>query len=66
MSEVLSQVGSHGKDGSDIKGKQVKNLLPTFQEIKSFFKISVLGGILGVLIGIIPGTGGRNLRVPCL
>ncbi|WP_368234922.1 tripartite tricarboxylate transporter permease [Anaerotruncus rubiinfantis] len=58
VSEVLSQVGSHGKDGSDIKGKQVKNLLPTFQEIKSFFKFSVLGGILGVLIGIIPGTGG--------
>lgn len=57
VSEVLAQLGSRGGD-AQIKDKQVKNLLPSLKEIKSFLKVSGLGGCIGVLVGIIPGTGG--------
>ncbi|HCG64864.1 MAG: C4-dicarboxylate ABC transporter permease [Spirochaetae bacterium HGW-Spirochaetae-4] len=57
ISEVLSQVQT-SKDKSPVSVQAVTNILPTWLDIKAILPSALVGGVLGVFIGIIPGTGG--------
>ena len=57
ISEVFTQVQG-GKNVVEVKDQQVTNILPTFAEIKGFLLAAAVGGLIGVFIGIVPGTGG--------
>ncbi len=57
ISEVLSQVQkSHYNIPPVIQA--ITDVLPKWVEIKGILPAAIVGGILGVFIGIIPGTGG--------
>ena len=57
VSEVFH---SAGKSFSEIglPKQDLKNILPSWKEIRSILKVSGISGLIGVFIGIIPGTGG--------
>lgn len=57
ISEVLTQVQSSYED-RPITIQAVKDVLPKWTEIKGVMPSVLVGGVLGVFIGIIPGTGG--------
>ena len=57
VSEVFSQVQG-GKNVVEVKDQEVKDIMPTFAEIKGFLLAAIVGGLIGVFIGIVPGTGG--------
>ncbi len=57
ISEVFEQAGVKDKSSESPK-QEVKNIIPKFKEVLSYLKVTIVGGIIGVLIGIIPGTGG--------
>lgn len=46
------------KDDEEKKANTVGKVLPSFKEIKDTFRFMVRGGLLGSLIGILPGAGG--------
>ena len=57
ISEVFTQVENPSvREKSQVQ--EVKNILPSWLEIKGFLPSAIVGAILGVFIGIIPGTGG--------
>ena len=57
ISEVLTQVQNPaGFTGSTVQ--EVKNMLPSWVELKGILPAALVGAVLGVFIGIIPGTGG--------
>lgn len=58
ISEVLAQAAERSTGNVQFQEKSVKNLLPSFKEIKSFFWTTIVGSVIGVLVGIVPGTGG--------
>ena len=57
VSEVFSAAGKKAGE-IEIPKQDVKNILPSFKELRSFLKVSGISGLIGVFIGIIPGTGG--------
>ena len=57
VSEVFTQVQG-GKNVAEVKDQSVTNIMPTFSEIKGFLLAAIVGGLIGVFIGIVPGTGG--------
>lgn len=57
ISEVFTQVQNPSERGK-LMVQEVKNILPSWLEIKGFLPSAIVGSILGVFIGIIPGTGG--------
>lgn len=57
ISEVLTQVQSSYED-RPVTIQAVKDVLPKWTEIKGVMPSILVGGVLGVFIGIIPGTGG--------
>ena len=57
VSEVFTQVQG-GKNVVEVKDQAVTNIMPTFSEIKGFLLAALVGGLIGVFIGIVPGTGG--------
>ena len=57
ISEVFTQVQG-GKNVVEIKEQAVTNVFPSFKEIKGFLLAAIVGGLIGVFIGIVPGTGG--------
>ena len=57
LSEVMVKVNSKNK-GLTFDEKKIEKVVPTFSEVRSVLKVAIVGGIIGVLIGIIPGTGG--------
>ncbi|MFA7643325.1 MAG: tripartite tricarboxylate transporter permease [Sphaerochaetaceae bacterium] len=57
VSEVLTQVQSM-KAGATVAVQTVTNILPSWIDIKLILPTALVAGILGVFIGIIPGTGG--------
>ncbi len=57
ISEVLTQVQNPAAT-SGTSVQEVRNIIPNFTELKGFLPAAVIGGVLGVFIGIIPGTGG--------
>lgn len=57
VSEVFTQV-QNPIQNSGPATQQVKNIFPSWLEIKGFLPAALVGSVLGVFIGIIPGTGG--------
>lgn len=57
VSEVFTQV-QNPIQNSGPSTQQVKHILPSWLEIKGFLPAALVGSVLGVFIGIIPGTGG--------
>lgn len=57
ISEII-EVLSKKTEALNLTEQNVKNVLPTWAEIKSTFKVSGISGLIGVFIGIVPGTGG--------
>lgn len=57
LSEVFTQVQG-GVHRVTVQEQNVKNILPSWREFRGVLLSAVVGGIIGVFIGIIPGTGG--------
>ncbi|NLD34008.1 MAG: C4-dicarboxylate ABC transporter permease [Clostridiales bacterium] len=57
ISEVLMTVRTQAADAT-IQEQNVRNFFPSFKEFKGFFWAAIVGGLIGVFIGIVPGTGG--------
>ena len=57
ISEVFTQVQG-GKSAVEVKEQAVTNVFPSFKEIKGFLLAAIVGSLIGVFIGIVPGTGG--------
>ena len=57
ISEVLTQVQDQ-EGGSKIMAQTVTNILPSWLDIKLILPTAIVGSVLGVFIGIVPGTGG--------
>lgn len=57
ISEVLVTVKSQSADAT-IQEQNVRNFFPSFKELKGFLWAAIVGGLIGVFIGIVPGTGG--------
>ncbi len=57
VSEVLTQVQKRA-EASEVMAQKVTGILPSWEDIKLIFPTTIVGGLLGVFIGIVPGTGG--------
>ena len=57
VSEVLFQATVDKKDVVVVE-QDIKNIVPSVSEMRSCFMAALVGGVIGVLIGIVPGTGG--------
>lgn len=57
LAEIFSQVRNKNELGTSVI-QEVGNVLPSWKELKGFLFAAIIGGLLGVFIGIIPGTGG--------
>jgi len=57
ISQIFIQLETVGKKIIHFKQK-IKNLLPSFKELKRLFTVIIASSFLGTFIGIIPGTGG--------
>ncbi|MFA5447831.1 MAG: tripartite tricarboxylate transporter permease [Sphaerochaeta sp.] len=57
ISEVLTQV-QRNSGQSKVMAQTVTNILPDWIDIKLILPTALVGGLLGVFIGIVPGTGG--------
>jgi len=55
--QVLWELENMGKKTSIVQQK-VKEILPTLPELKSVIPALIVGSLIGIFIGIIPGTGG--------
>ena len=58
ISEVLTQVQEKSEMGK-IMAQTVRNILPSWIDVKLILPTAIVGSILGVFIGIVPGTGAR-------
>ena len=57
VSEVLTQVQGKGAR-AEVREQSVKKIWPSLGEMRGFAKAATVGALLGVFIGIVPGTGG--------
>ena len=57
ISEIFIQLELVDKKVVHYKEK-IKNILPSFKELKSLFTVIITASFLGTFIGVIPGTGG--------
>ena len=57
ISEVFTQVQG-GKNVVEVKDQEVSDIFPSFREIRGFLPAAIVGALIGVFIGIVPGTGG--------
>ncbi|MGI6437941.1 MAG: tripartite tricarboxylate transporter permease [Sphaerochaeta sp.] len=57
VSEVLKQVQTSHEE-RPVTIQAVTDILPTWTEIKGVIPAILVGGVIGVFIGIVPGTGG--------
>ena len=57
ISQIFIQLEAVGKKIIHFKQK-IKNVLPSFKELKKLFTIIIPASFLGTFIGVIPGTGG--------
>lgn len=57
ISEIFIQLELVDKKVVHYKEK-IKNILPSFKELKSLFTVIIPASFLGTFIGVIPGTGG--------
>ena len=58
LSEFFVQVMSKKSDRQEVREQKIGRVLPTWVDFKGFALAAIVGGIIGVFIGIIPGTGG--------
>lgn len=58
LSEVMVNLRDGKKATADIQDQKLTSIFPSRKEIAFFLKAAVVGGLLGVFLGIIPGTGG--------
>lgn len=57
ISQIFIQLEAVGKKIIHFKQK-IKNVLPSFKELRRLFTVIIASSFLGTFIGIIPGTGG--------
>jgi putative tricarboxylic transport membrane protein len=57
LSQVLVEVETK-KPAADIVKQELTGTLPTWGEVKLVSRAMAIGSVIGVIIGIIPGTGG--------
>lgn len=57
ISEIFTQVQG-GVHRAEVRDQSVKDVFPKWREIRGFLLAAVVGGLIGVFIGIVPGTGG--------
>ena len=57
LSEVFTQVQG-GVHRVEVQEQNVHDILPTWAEFRGILLAALVGGLIGVFIGIIPGTGG--------
>jgi len=57
ISEIFVQIEGIAKITVKVSQK-IRNVLPTFKEIKKISPVILLSSLLGTFIGVIPGTGG--------
>ena len=55
--ELISMLGAKDNEGVDIKENLAGKFFPPFSEIKQCANAIFRGSIIGIIIGIIPGTG---------
>ncbi len=58
LSEVFTIVQKGGEREGAQKEQHVGRVFPTGEDLKALLLSAVVGGLIGVFIGIIPGTGG--------
>lgn len=58
MSEVLTVVQKGGEREGLAANQRVGRVIPTKEDFKALLVSAIIGGLIGVFIGIIPGTGG--------
>lgn len=59
LSEVLIIVQKGGeREGTEQTQQKVGRVIPTWLDLKGFALAAIVGAVIGVFIGIIPGTGG--------
>ena len=57
ISQIFVQLETVGKEIHHYK-QEIKNVLPSFKELKKLFAVIIPCSFLGTFIGVIPGTGG--------
>ncbi len=58
LSEFFVQVMHKGEDRGTVNTQKIGRVLPTWVDFKGFALSAIVGAVIGVFIGIIPGTGG--------
>lgn len=58
ISEIFINLRDRDNPRKNIEDQKIAHVFPSLKDIRFFLKASIVGGVLGVLIGIIPGTGG--------
>lgn len=58
LSEFFTQVQKKGDNTGDVVEQHIGKVLPSWVDFKGFALSAIVGSIIGVFIGIIPGTGG--------
>lgn len=58
LSEFFVQVMKKGDSRNSLVAQKIGRVIPTWVDFKGFALAAVVGSIIGVFIGIIPGTGG--------
>ncbi len=58
LSEFFAQVQQKGDRQKDTEEQHISKVLPSWVDFKGFALSAIVGSIIGVFIGIIPGTGG--------
>lgn len=58
LAEIFKQSGEGMKSVTDIKSGMSTATLPSFKQLRSLWKSIGIGGVIGTVIGIMPGAGG--------
>ncbi len=58
LAEFFTQCQKKGDNKDEVVEQHIGRVLPTWMDFKGFALAAIVGGIIGVFIGIIPGTGG--------
>lgn len=58
LSEFFMQSATKGESDNKLTAQKIGRVIPTWVDFKGFALSAIVGAVIGVFIGIIPGTGG--------